>query len=105
MHRDNTSWNFSYWDSRLTKSFVVLQYPSSIDELHVIESFWNNVFVLRPPSEDELLERGDGGGGVVLVGSDVRAVEQPELHLDRLLPVGHLPGRITPCAGSQQPRR
>lgn len=97
MHRDHTSWNFPYWDSRLSKSFVILKYPSSIDELHVIESFWNNVFVLRPPSEDELLERGDGGGGVVLVGPDVRAVEQAELHLDRLFPAGHLPpGRIAP---------
>lgn len=94
MHRDHTSWNFSYRDSGLAKSFVVLQYPSSIDELHVIESFWNNVFILRPPGEDELLERGDGGGGVVLVGPDVRAVEQPKLHLDRLFPAGHLPGRV-----------
>lgn len=94
MHCDHTSWNFSYRDSGLAKSFVVLQYPSSIDELHVIESFWNNVFILRPPGEDELLERGDGGGGVVLVGPDVRAVEQPKLDLDRLFPAGHLPGRV-----------
>ena len=47
---------------------------------------------LRPPSEDELLERGDCGGGVVLGGPDVRAVEEPKPDLDRLLPAGHLPG-------------
>lgn len=105
MHCDHTSWNFSYRDSGLAKSFVVLQYPSSIDELHVIESFWNNVFILRPPGEDELLERGDGGGGVVLVGPDVRAVEQPKLDLDRLFPAGHLPGRQGEGARSQQPQR
>jgi hypothetical protein len=49
------------------------------------------LLTLRPPGEDELLERGDGGAGVVLAGPDVGAVEEPELHLDRLLPAGHPP--------------
>lgn len=92
MHCNHTSRNFSNWDSRFSKSFAILQYPSSIDELHIIDSFRNYFFILRPPGEDELLERGDGGVGVVLAGPDVGAVEQPELHLDRLLPAGHLHG-------------
>lgn len=46
------------------------------------------LLTLRPTGEDELLERGDGGVGVVLAGPDVGAVEQPELHLDWLLPAG-----------------
>ena len=64
---------------------------------------------LRPPSEDELLERGDCGGGVVLGGPDVRAVEEPKPDLDRLLPAGHLLPARSPPAGrptssSQDPR-
>jgi hypothetical protein len=59
MHRDHTSWYFSYWDSRLSKSFVVLQYPSSIDELHVIESFRNNVFICKKIVERHLIQIPD----------------------------------------------
>lgn len=61
------------------------------------------LLTLRPPGEDELLERGDGGVGVVLAGPDVGAVEQPELHLDRLLPAGHLHGRIAGAFHPHQP--
>jgi hypothetical protein len=61
MHCNYTSWNF-YSNTGLHKCPVILQYPSGINELQVIDSFWSYFLVLRPPSEDELLERGDGGG-------------------------------------------
>jgi len=109
MHCNYTSWDLSYWNTGLCKCSVILQYPSSIDKLQVIHSFWSYILILRPPSEDELLERGDCGGGVVLGGPDVRAVEEPKPDLDRLLPAGHLLPARSPPAGrptssSQDPR-
>ena len=96
MHCNYTSWNLSYWNTGLSKCPVILQYPSGINELQVIDSFWSYFLILRPPSEDELLERGDGGGGVVRARADVRTIKKPELDLDRLLPAGHLPARSPP---------
>lgn len=96
MHCNYTSRDLSYCNTGLGKCPVILQYLSTIDELQVIDSFRSYLLILRPPGEDEVLERGDGGGGVVLAGADVRAVEEPELDLDRLLPAGHLPAGSPP---------
>lgn len=41
MHCNYTSWNLSYWNTGLSKCPVILQYPSGINELQVIDSFWS----------------------------------------------------------------
>jgi len=48
MHSYDSTGKIAYWTPALPKSFVVLQYLSSIDQLDIIDGSWPVLFLFGP---------------------------------------------------------